>query len=284
MVKHDTGTMDGVGNTRIFYQSWRPDAPVGTVVVVHGYAEHSGRYAHVAAALSEAGYAVWALDHRGHGRSEGDRAIVTQFEHFVVDLASFVRLVREQSGDLPLFILGHSMGGLISTHYAFDHQHQLSGLILTGPAFKLDEGVSPLLLAVSGLVSALAPNAKVAPFDASGVSRDVRVVEAYMADELNYHGHVKARMGRELMLAGRGVLTRAPEITIPVLVVQGEADRLVSPAGTYAAFAAFASADKTLRKYPEAYHEVLNEPEQAEIIPLIREWLDAHRERVVSSS
>jgi alpha-beta hydrolase superfamily lysophospholipase len=277
MVNHNTGTMAGVGNTTIFYQSWRPAAPVGTVVVVHGYAEHSGRYAHVADALTEAGYAVWALDHRGHGRSEGDRAIVAQFEHFVVDLAAFVRLVREQSGDLPLFILGHSMGGLISTHYTFDHQHQLSGLILSGPAFKLDEGVSPVLLAVSGLVSALAPNAKVAPFDASGVSRDVRVVEAYMADKLNYHGHVKARMGRELMLAGRGVLARAPEITIPVLVVQGESDRLVSPAGTYAAYAAFGSADKTLRKYPEAYHEVLNEPEQTEIIPLIREWLDGHR-------
>jgi alpha-beta hydrolase superfamily lysophospholipase len=277
MVNHETGTMAGVGNTQIFYQSWRPAEPVGTVVVVHGYAEHSGRYAHVAAALSEAGYAVWALDHRGHGRSEGDRAIVAQFEHFVVDLAAFVRLVRERSGGQPLFILGHSMGGLISTHYAFDHQHQLSGLVLTGPAFKLDEGVSPVLLAVSGLVSALAPNAKVAPFDASGVSRDVQVVEAYMSDKLNYHGPVKARMGREMMMAGRGVLARAPEITIPVLVVQGEADRLVSPAGTYAAFAAFASADKTLRKYPEAYHEVLNEPEQTEIIPLIREWLDAHR-------
>lgn len=277
MVKHDTGTMNGVGNTNIFYQSWRPADPVGTVVIVHGYAEHSGRYTHVAEALTEAGYAVWALDHRGHGRSEGDRAIVAHFEHFVVDLAAFVRLVREHSRGLPLFILGHSMGGLISTHYAFDHQHQLDGLILSGPAFKLDEGVSPVLLALSGLVSTLAPSAKVSPFDPSGVSRDPRVIDAYMNDKLNYHGHVKARMGREMMLAAQAVLGRAPEITIPVLVVQGESDRIVSPAGAYAAFAAFSSADKTLRKYPEAYHEVLNEPEQTEIIPLIREWLDAHR-------
>ncbi|HYF61751.1 MAG TPA: alpha/beta hydrolase, partial [Herpetosiphonaceae bacterium] len=109
-------------------------------------------------------------------------------------------------------------------------------------------------------------------------SRDARVVDAYVNDTLNYQGQVKARMGREMMLAGRAVLGRAPEITLPVLVVQGEADRLVSPAGTYAVFAAFASADKTLRKYPGAYHEVLNEPEQTEIIALIRDWLDAHRQ------
>lgn len=276
MTKHHTGTLAGVMNTNIFYQAWVPENPVATVIIVHGYAEHSGRYAHVASALNEGGYAVWALDHRGHGRSEGPRANVEHFEHFVADLAEFVRLVREQSGARPLFLLGHSMGGLISTLYAFDHQHQLTGLVLSGPAFKLDEGVSPLLVGLSGVISAIAPKAKVTPFDASAVSRDPKVVAAYLADPLNYKGGVQARMGREMLMNARTVQGRVATLTLPVLVVQGESDRLVSPKGTYAAFEAFGSADKTLHKYAEAFHEVLNEPEQAEIIPLIRAWLDAH--------
>lgn len=281
---HHTGTFAGVGNATLFYQAWVPSDVVATVVLVHGYAEHSGRYAHVAAALNARGYAVWALDHRGHGQSSGPRATVDRFEHFIVDLAQFVRLVRQESATGPLVMLGHSMGGLISTLYAFDHQHNLAGLILSGPAMKLDEGVSPVLLALSRVLSALTPHVPVAPFDASGVSRDQKVIDAYMNDTLNYHGGIKARMGREMLLASRTVLDRAPILTLPILVVQGEADKLVNPSGTYAAFAAFGSQDKTLKRYPGAYHEVLNEPEQAEILPLIGEWLDARLKNVALHS
>ncbi len=271
---HATGTFVGVENTGIFYQSWIPADAAATVIVVHGYAEHSGRYAHVAKALNANGYAVWALDHRGHGRSEGPRASVKRFEHFVADLTTFVGLVQGQTVAGPLFILGHSMGGLISTLYAFDHQDQLAGLVLTGPAMKVDAGVSPVLLALSVILSAVAPELPVGPFDPGGVSRDPAVVAAYTSDKLNYTAGVKARMGRQFVLGTRSVLGRAPGLKLPILVIQGEADRLVSPAGTYAAFAAFGSTDKTLKKYPDLFHEVLNEPEQDEIIALISEWLD----------
>ena len=271
---HETGRFVGVDNTGIFYQSWLPEHPVATVILVHGYAEHSGRYAHAAAALNAGGYAVWALDHRGHGRSEGPRATVGRFGQFIADLETFVGLVRSQAPAGPLFMLGHSMGGLIGTLYAFEHQDQLAGLIMTSPGMKVDDGVSPLLLGLSAAISAVAPHLPVGPFDPSGVSRDPNVVAGYLNDPLNYKGGVKARLGREFTLATRGVLPRAPSLKLPILVIQGDADRLVSPAGTYAAFAAFGSADKTLKKYPGLYHEVLNEPEQAEILALIREWLD----------
>ncbi len=278
---HATGTFVGVENTGIFYQSWIPADAAATVIVVHGYAEHSGRYAHVAKALNGHGYAVWALDHRGHGRSEGPRASVKRFEHFVADLTTFVGLVQGQTVAGPLFILGHSMGGLISTLYSFDHQDQLAGLVLTGPAMKIDAGVSPVLLALSVVLGAVAPELPVGPFDPGGVSRDPAVVAAYTSDKLNYTAGVKARMGRQFVLGTRGVLGRAPGLKLPILVIQGEADRLVSPAGTYAAFEAFGSADKTLKKYPGLFHEVLNEPEQDEIIALIGEWLDVRMQRAL---
>ncbi len=276
---HDTGTFVGVDNTGIFYQSWVPEAAAATVIIVHGYAEHSGRYVHVASALNANGYAVWALDHRGHGRSEGPRATMTRFAHFVADLATFVRLVQEKTVAGPLFILGHSMGGLIGTLYAFDHQDQLAGLALTAPGMKVDEGVSPAMVMLSGIISAVAPSLPVGPFKPEVISRDPKVVAGYMNDKLNYHGGVKARMGREFLLSARSVLGRAPSLTLPLLVIQGEADQLVSPAGTYAAFAAFGSADKTLKKYPGLYHEALNEPEQDEIIALICEWLNGQRQQ-----
>jgi alpha-beta hydrolase superfamily lysophospholipase len=280
---HETGTFVGTDKTGIFYQSWVPEDAVATVIVVHGYAEHSGRYAHVAKALNASGYAVWALDHRGHGRSEGPRASVKRFEDFVADLATFVRLVQAKTVAGPLFMLGHSMGGLISTLYSFDHQDQLAGLILTGPAMKVDEGVSPLLLGLSVVLSAVAPQLPVGPFDPTGVSRDPDVVAAYINDKLNYTAGVKARMGRQFVLGTRSVLGRAPSLKLPILVIQGEADRLVSPAGTYAAFAAFGSADKTLKKYPGLYHEVLNEPEQDEILALICEWLNMRLKSVAAT-
>lgn len=278
MTTQTTGLFTGVDQIGIFYQTWSPDHADATVVLVHGYAEHSGRYAHVAQALNERGYAVWALDHRGHGRSEGERAFVKQFDHFVADLTTFVDLVRAQRPDGPLFMLGHSMGGLIATLYALRHQQQLTGLVLSGPAFKTDEGASPLLLAVSGVVSKIAPHAPASKLDSAAISRDQAVVDRYLHDPLVYTGPVKARMAREIILAGQQALAQAPRLHIPVLVVQGDADRLVSPTGTQAVFDAFGSSDKQIVRYPNLYHEVMNEPEQAEVLALIGDWLDQHRD------
>ena len=272
----NTGSFVGVRNTGIFYEYWLAEQPKAVVVVSHGYSEHSGRYRHVIDALVKANYNVWALDHRGHGRSEGNRAAPDDFEDFVADLAQFIRMVRQHSGKLDIFLLGHSMGGLISALYAYDYQHNLKGLILSGPAFRIGEDSPKALVAISGLVSRLAPNVEIQPFDPSYNSRDPKVVQAFRDDKLNYHGGVKARMAREMLTASQYALANAHKLTIPVLMLQGEQDKLVVPSGGYEAFAAFKSSDKTLKKYPDAFHEVLNEPEQAEIIPFMITWLDQH--------
>lgn len=275
-MEHTTATFTGVYNTTIFYQTWRPTTPKATVIVVHGYAEHSGRYQHVAEALVAANYSVWALDHRGHGQSQGNRATVKHFDEFVNDLASFVRLVRDKEPNGPIFMYGHSMGGLISTLYTLDYGHNLHGLVLTGPAFKVDANTSKVVVKVGAFISKFLPNLPVAPFDPQWNSRDSKVVEAFIADQLNYKGGIKAQMGTAMINATRVIDQRANEISLPVLLLQGEEDRLVSPAGAYQAFGAFKSQDKTMHSYPGLYHEVLNEPEQTTLIPLIIEWLDAH--------
>lgn len=284
MPERQTGTFVGAADTGIFYQRWTPPNPEATAIVVHGYAEHSGRYAHVADALVRRGYDVWALDHRGHGRSEGVRAHVDRFQQYVDDFASFVELVRRARPAGPLFIVAHSMGALIATLYAFDHQDKLDGLALTGPAYNVENGAPPILLALSAVVSAIAPKLAVGPFDNTGISRDPAVVEASNNDPLVYHGKLRARLGREFLLASRSVLGRAPSLKLPVLVIQGEADRIINPDGARTVFPAFGSTDKTVKYYPQCFHEVLNEPEQDEIIALIGDWLDKRRGALAASA
>ncbi len=273
MTDYQSATWSGVKGLALFYEAWLPEHPRADIVLVHGYAEHSGRYKHVIEALIGDGYAVWTYDHRGHGRSEGTRGLSERFEYLVMDLSEFVRMVRSRNAGRPIFMLGHSMGGLVSTVYALDYSHNLAGLILSSPAFKVDEHTPLPLLWISELISAWLPHLPTLPFDNSGISRDEAVRAAYLNDPLNYIGPVKARMGRELWEGTQIVHARAQEISLPVLVTIGEQDPIASPVGTADMFSRFSAADKTLQRYPDAYHEVLNEPEQHDMLALIRTWL-----------
>ena len=275
MQQHE-GIITGFGDTALWYQAQLPAEPVADVVLVHGYAEHSTRYQHVITALVNAGYAVWAQDHRGHGRSEGPRATVERVDDLVVDVSEFVRFVQGQNQQRAVFMFGHSMGGLISTLYALDYAHRIQGLILSSPGFDLDHTAPKPLLAVASIISALLPHVPASPFDISGISRDAAVRDAYINDPLNYIGSVKARMGYELIQATRIVKKRAHQLEVPVLCIVGEQDPIANPFGTVDVFSRFSSRHKTMHRFPQAYHEVLNEPEQAEAIELIIQWLDDH--------
>ncbi len=273
---HTSGQFIGQRNVRLFYQCWTPKELHGLIVLAHGYGEHTGRYAAIAAMLNAQGYAVWAPDQRGHGRSEGLRAHVHRFADFVADFAGFVEGARAAHPDLPLFVLGHSMGGLIATLYALEHPGAYTGLILSGPAVKVDQLASPLLLLAAGLLSALTPTLGVIGGGSNGgICRDPDVVTAFNTDPLCYHGKVRARMGYEMLRATQTVLPRAGQLTAPVLVVQGEADRIIPAQGVRDVFAAFGSADKTLHVYPGLYHEVMSEPERETVMADILHWLNA---------
>jgi acylglycerol lipase len=269
-------TFTGVGGLRIFWQAWLPPGPCRAVVVIaHGAGEHSGRYGHVAERLVREGYAVYALDHRGHGRSAGPRALIDRMDNAVADLDTLVLLATGEQPGLPVFLLGHSMGGTVSLCYALRHQDRLQALALTGPLAAL-EAASPLVRIAARTLSALTPRLPVIAVDSSLVSRDPAVVEAYNADPLVHHGKLPARTVAELGAAIESFPARVPEITVPTLILYGTADGLCPTEGSVMLGQRIGATDRTIKSYPGLYHEILNEPEREQVMDDLCAWLNVH--------
>lgn len=275
-MRHEESYLTGVGGLRIYWQCWLPESqPHAVVVIAHGASEHSGRYAHVAARLLADGYAVYAIEHRGHGRSEGPRALVDRVDNVVADLDSLVVLAAAAHPDTDVFLLGHSLGGLIAVSYALRHQDRLSGLLLSGPLAALEAAPLPQRV-IAGILSALAPRLSLVAIDSSLVSRDPAVVQAYVEDPLVYHGKLPARTVTELAGAIASFPTAVQEITIPTLIMYGTADGLCPPEGSLMLEQRLGATDKTVKAYDGLYHEILNEPEQDRVLDDISSWLAAH--------
>ena len=276
-MKHVKGTLIGQRSLQLVYASFIPDtAPKAAVALVHGIGEHMGRYSHVVEVLVQRGYAVYSIDHRGHGESQGRRALVERFEYFVDDLRLLVDKMQAAHPELPVFMIGHSMGGLIAFHYAARFQHELAGLVLSGPALQVD--APPHLRRVARVLGTLVPWLPVAPVakgPESALSRDPRIQELFDADPLVYKKKVKAGMGYQLLKAVVEAQVLMAELKLPLLVMQGEADRIVNPAGAKRLYAEASSADKTLKLWAECRHEIFNELEKDEIIAFAADWLDA---------
>jgi alpha-beta hydrolase superfamily lysophospholipase len=252
---------------RLYYRVWDAEQPRATIVLAHGYGEHSGRYEHVGDALAAAGFTTWALDHHGHGQSAGDpRASVRSVGAAVDDLDAFVDLVQaDDASPSPYFLIGHSMGGLIATAYAEKHQDRLRGLVLSGAAVAVNDA----LAALQDMEEI--PEVPLAPF----VSRDPEVVKDYENDPLNYLGP----MPREMIAAFTEIVDvrdHLSTITLPVLVMHGEADALVPAQASEDIAATVGSTDVTLKVWPGLYHEIYNEPERNEVIATTVEWVGAH--------
>lgn len=276
MTQHETFNFAGLAGCNIFCQSWRPAGePRAVLLIAHGLAEHSGRYDHVARYFAGRGYAVYALDHRGHGHSEGVRADVVRFEDFITDLKTFLGLVTEREPGKGVFMIGHSMGGAIATLFAARHGSELDGLITSGAGVKVGGDTSPLLIGFSRLVAAVAPRLPVVVLEAAAVSRDPEVVARYRSDPLNYLGKVRARMGVQLLRGGELALEELSQIELPVLILHGTADRLADPEGSRMIYDGVRSTDKTLKFYDGLYHEIFNEPEQEQVLADVTAWLEA---------
>lgn len=276
-MKHGEGTFEGHGGVKLCYQCWLPDAvPKAILLVVHGLAEHGGRYMNLVNYLVPKGYAVYAVDHRGHGRSEGIRAYVDNFDDYLIDLKKFLDVVRGEHKDSKIFLVGHSMGATIATAYAIENQEELAGLILSGASLTATTSVSPLLLAMAGVVSALLPKMGVTVLDASAISRDQAVVDAYVNDRLVYRGKIPARLGAELTRMWKELPEKVPQIKLPLLIMHGSADRLADPAGSKLLYERASSEDKTLKLYDGFYHEVFNEPEHKQVLADVESWLNKH--------
>ena len=257
---------------------WLPDGlPKAVVLLAHGYAEHAGRYGHVAKRLTDAGYAVYAIDHWGHGLSDGEGGFVPRFSAFIDGMAELLSLVEVNHGNTPRLLLGHSMGGLISTLFLIERQQAFAAAALSGPAIVPAAPPSRFTIWISRFLSRFFPRLGVLSLDANGVSRDPAVVAAYLADPLVYTGKIGARLGKEFMDAMAVAQADAPKIRLPILIQHGEADRLTAPAGSRYLFEHVSSKDKRLEIYPGLFHEIYNEPERDAVLDDLIGWFDAYR-------
>jgi len=276
-LNHIEGKFIGVRNTQIFYQAWLPEGDVKAVLpIVHGLGEHSGRYLNVVNHFVPLGYVVYGLDHIGHGKSGGAREFVEHFDDFSDTFTQYMNMVKQWQPGKPIFLLSHSIGGLIAAYYLLDHQAEFQGAIFSAPVVKVASHVSKTTVFMARTLSLLAPSAGVLPVDPSTISRDPDVVKAYVADPLVFHGKTTARLAAEMLRALIRVSAETDKITLPFLAMQGGGDLLVDPDGAQILYEKAGSKDKTLKIYDGLYHEIFNEPERAVVFNDIETWLAAH--------
>ena len=276
-MKHQEGYLKGVRDTDIFYQYWLPEGePKATLLVVHGVREHSGRYMNVVNHLVPSGYGVYGIDHIGHGKSDGERVYVERFQDYTKTLKKCFDMIREWQPERPIFLIGHSMGGLISAAFLLEHQDELSGAVLSAPSIKVSDNTSQAIIFVGKLLSIIMPKAGLIKLDAENVSRDPAVVDAYINDPLAYTGKITARLGAEILETMQRVTEEATEIRLPIMIVQGSDDKVVDPRGAQLLYDLVTSEDKTIKIYDGLYHEVFNEPEHEQVLNDVKTWLEAH--------
>jgi acylglycerol lipase len=276
-MNHIEGKFIGVRNIQVFYQAWLPEGEVKAVLpIIHGLGEHSGRYMNVVNHFVPLGYVVYGLDQIGHGKSGGAREYVERFEDYSETFTAYLKMVKQWQPGKPIFLLSHSIGGLIAAYYLLDHQAEFQGAIFSAPVVKVASHVTKMTVFMAQTLSLLAPSAGVLPVDPSTISRDPDVVKAYVDDPLVFHGKTTARLSAEMLRALTRVSAETGKITLPFLAMQGGADRLVDPDGAQILYERAASKDKTLKIYDGLYHEIFNEPERGRVFKDIEDWLAAH--------
>jgi acylglycerol lipase len=275
-MKHTEGIFRAYQDVELFHQAWLPDtAPRAVLLVVHGLADHSGRFNNLVQYFVPRGYLICSFDQRGHGKSPGLKGYIDNFATFTHDLDRFVSFIRHQYSGSSVFIIAHSVGGTVATAYSLLHQDDCSGLVLSGPTLQPGASVPRGLMAIAPLLSRLIPRTGLYTIDASAISRDRSVIEAYSSDPLVYRGKIRTRLGIELLRTMRDLNSQFSKIHLPILILQGTDDRLSNPAGSRTLYERISSSDKTLKQYAGFYHEIFNEPGREEVFQDLERWLSA---------
>jgi acylglycerol lipase len=277
-----SGEFAGARGRTIHWTTWEPGGAVptaGVIVIVHGFGEHSGRYGQVADRLTGEGWIVYALDHHGHGRSEGTRGRIS-FPDAVADIDRLVDLAVQRHPGTPLFMLGHSMGGALALRYALAHSDRLAGLVLSGPLVQVQGRVATKLL--GQMLGRVAPSLPLARLDPNLVSRDPEVVRAYVEDPLVFHEPLPAGTVAEFLRYAATLPGEVDRVRLPTLLMYGTADGLCDPSGAVLVSQRLGGTDLTTKSYEGLYHEILNEPERDRVLDDLCGWLAAHAPRPVS--
>jgi len=266
---------------RLHVQHWPADADDhrAVVMLVHGLAEHIARYDHVARAFNQAGFSIVGLDLRAHGKSEGEddhRAHVPNTELLVDDLELLWEQIKAANPSTPRYVLGHSMGGLIALKFTLRHQSDMVGLVVSGASLTGSIYVPGFLVGLVDRLGKRLPHMPTLTLKAKHISRAAEIVEQYDSDPLIQRGPVRLGTAGSLLAAGQEVLQQAHTLSLPVFVLQGGADKIVSTSASQRLYKALTTNDKTLKIYPDFYHEILNEPERDDVIADILEWLESH--------
>ena len=257
----------------LFVRSWRPKAKArGILAICPGFNSHSGYYAWVGAQCAAAGYATYAVDLRGRGKSAGERFYVETFDEYVSDVHTLVTLAKRRDPDLPLVLLGHSAGGVVSCLYALDHGNELAGLICEDFAFELP--APDFALAVLKGVSHLAPHAHALTLKPADFSRDPQIVEAMSSDPLVAHESQPFATAAALVRADERLKQSFANLKTPLLIIHGSADRATKPSGSQHLYERTGATDKTLQLYEGRYHDPLNDLGKEEVLSDILRWLD----------
>ena len=269
----------GVGGLNIFFRSWRPASGVarGVVAIVPGFNSHSGYYEWVAARLTADGLAVYAIDLRGRGRSDGERFYVQNFEDYVTDVASFVSIIKEKEKGLPVFMLGHSAGGVVACSYTLDNQQELAGLICESFAYQVP--APDFALAVLKGLSHIAPHAHVLKLHNEDFSRDPVVVELMNNDPLIAHEVQPTQTVAAMVQADERLKKEFPKITLPLLILHGTKDKATKPGGSQHFFETAGSKDKTLKLYEGSFHDPLNDLDKKTVMADILSWINERAPR-----
>jgi len=265
--------VDGPNGLKVFIRSWRPAArPRAVVAIVHGVKSHSGYYFWAAEQLVAKGFAVYALDLHGRGKSDGERFFLEKFDDYQTDVKALVKLAKSREPGLPLFLLGHSAGGVISSYYALEHQAELAGFICESFAFQVF-APDVVITIVKGL-SRIAPRLRVLFLKNQDFSRDASAVKAMNDDPLIAGESQPARTVAELVGGTDRLKREFPLIKLPVLIMHGTADKVTKPSGSQFFFDTAGSADKTLKLYDDHAHDLLNDYGREGVIADIVGWID----------
>ncbi len=277
-MKHIEGEFKGVNDVKIYFQGWLPEnKPKGIIIIVHAFAEHSGRYKNIVDKLIPLNYAIYAHDLRGHGKSEGLKNYVDSMDQFIEDLKKFYDIMKEKNPRLPIFMLGHSFGSLIIVYFTKKYENLLNGIIIAAMGTRTGGKSNGFMRAIAKIFSKLAPRISMNPgLNPELLSHDLDVIEDYKNDPLVNYKKITTRLGYIMIKSFRAVPSFISELKLPMLMQCGSEDRLIYGAEEIKDM--FTMDDKVIKIYDGLYHEVYNESEtyRKEVLTDLSMWLEEH--------